>query len=73
MKTISEIKWGKNMDDPEVDALDVRVFIDTALIKLHKDPKAFIRDEVNISLNGFLEYDLRIQQLQKLAEEREKA
>jgi len=70
MKTISEIKWGKNMDDPEVDALDVRVFIDTALIKLHKDPKSFIRDEVNISLNCFLESDPRIQEMQKEAQEK---
>ncbi len=52
------------MNDPKVDALDVRVFIDTALIKLHHDPKQYIRDEVNANLESFLLVDSKIQEIE---------
>lgn len=69
MKTISEIKWGLNVNDPKVDALDVRVFIDTALIKLQDNPKQFIRNEVALHLESFLAVDSKTQEIQKEAEE----
>ena len=60
-----EIRWRKHMDDPNVDALDVRVFIDKALIELQDDPKQFIKDAVDMELSAWLETDPFIQKIEQ--------
>ncbi len=70
MKTISEIKWGINVNSPKVDALDVRVFIDTAVIELQDDPRKFVEDEIIFFLRAFLTKEPKMERIAKRAQKR---